>query len=58
MKLSELIEEFVDSKIEGPPEYREWTSIHINSENERRYHARLQELRDAIDAAMQQERKP
>ena len=51
MKLSELIEEFIDLKIEGAPDGSGWISI---DENARRYAAyidRLAEFRSQIDEA-------
>lgn len=53
MRLSELIREYVDLKVEGPPENSEWQTIYNNAARQTEYHQRLTELEDAIDAASQ-----
>ena len=50
MKLSELIEELIDLKIEGPPENNGWQSIKDVAAAQERYYQRMSELREAIDA--------
>lgn len=50
MKLSDLIREYVDMKVEGPPENSEWQSIYSNAVRQTEYHQRLIELEEAIDA--------
>ena len=50
MRLSELIREYVDLKVEGPPENSDWRSIYNNAASQTEYHQRLAELEDAIDA--------
>lgn len=50
MKLSELIREYVDLKVDGAPENSEWQSIYANAARQTEYHQRLAELEEAIDA--------
>lgn len=50
MKLSKLIEEFIDLKMEGEPEGNGWQSIADMADARERYHQKLDELREAIDA--------
>lgn len=54
MKLSEIIEEFVDMKIDGPPIGNGWMSIEAEANHRNNYFERLQELRDAIDNAVKE----
>jgi hypothetical protein len=51
MKLSELIEEFIEMKIQGEPQGSEWRSLRDNAEQRVHWNNYLQELRDKIDAA-------
>lgn len=50
MTLSELIREYVDLKIEGQPEDREWSSIDGNWQRREDYRTRLAEIEEQIDA--------
>lgn len=50
MKLSELIEELIVGRIDGEPENNGWQAISDVAEMRERYHQRMQELREAIDA--------
>ena len=52
MKLSELIEEFIEMKIEGEPEATEWRYFDADTEARMRWRDRLRELRNAIDEAI------
>ncbi len=52
MKLSELIRDYVDLKIEGEPQGSDWTSIESKSRRREEYRERLEELEHAIDAAI------
>ncbi len=54
MKLSELIREYVDAKIEGEPQSSKWRSIGEAADAQQHYHANLRRLEDAIDAAARQ----
>jgi len=51
MKLSELIREYVNLKIEGEPKSSDWVSIDESSSRRREYLDRLEELEEAIDDA-------
>jgi ribonuclease HI len=57
MKLSEMISEYVDLKIEGEPS-NDWASIDQESKDRAAYWTRLQELADAIDAVNIEAVKP
>ena len=50
MKLSEIIREYVDLKIDGEPQSSEWRSTDADFDARRRYYERLDELERAIDA--------
>ena len=52
MKLSELIREYVDLKIEGEPAGSEWESITERSKRRYDYHARIELLEEQIDDAV------
>lgn len=52
MKLSELIEEFIDLKIEGEPAYSEWQSIDWQARAREAYRERVEFLKAEIDAAV------
>ena len=49
MKLSELIRDYIDLKIEGEPSDSEWCSIEQRSRNRSSYYEALDELEKAID---------
>lgn len=49
MKLSELLEEFVDLKIQGCPESGNWQSIDWVADQRRNYYDRLAQLKTLID---------
>jgi hypothetical protein len=49
MKLSEMIEEYVDLKIAGEPVDQHWQSLIYNNQKRQNYHDRLQELKNKID---------
>lgn len=53
MKLSEVIERFIDLKIEGEPERSNWRSIDEDARRREEYHDDLKRLRDQIDAALE-----
>lgn len=53
MKLSKLIEEFIEMKVEGEPPTREWRSIAECAAEREHWNDRLQELRDQIDGAIE-----
>jgi len=52
VKLSQIIREYVDLKVEGAPKFSEWISIDAMSERRSEYHNKLEELEEAIDAAI------
>jgi hypothetical protein len=52
MKLSELIREYVDLKIEGEPSHSDWRSIDADAKMRAAHHQRLAELEDEIDATI------
>lgn len=52
MKLSELIREYVDLKIEGEPAGSDWQSIDTIARQRGAHYMRLMELEEAIDAAL------
>lgn len=49
MNLSDLIEEFIELKIQGEPAYREYNSIEANSLARIGYENRLMVLKQEID---------
>lgn len=54
MLLSELISRYVDLKIKGEPQSREWSSISENRMEREAYKQSLEELETAIDQAVVQ----
>lgn len=52
MKFSELLKEYVDLRIEGAPVPSAWQSIESTSNARNRYHNRLAELEEEMDAAI------
>lgn len=52
MKLSAIIRDYVDLKVEGEPLDREWSSINSNRQRRDDYRERLEGLEKAIDAAI------
>lgn len=46
---SELLEEFIDMRIEGLDVGGDWISIEERYRRQTMYHTRLQELREALD---------
>ena len=49
MSIMDMIDEYIDLKIEGEPKSSEWRSIDANAAARNRYADRLQSLRDQID---------
>jgi len=52
MKLSQIIREYVELKMDGCPQNNGWQSIEDASAVRRGYHERIEELEAAIDAAI------
>jgi hypothetical protein len=49
MKLSEVVREYIELKIEGEPKPREWSSWEVNHHRKQVYLDKLKELEAAID---------
>jgi hypothetical protein len=52
MNFMDLLDEYIDLKIEGEPTANEWRSISENSDARTQYHSRLGFLREEIDAVV------
>ena len=52
MKLSELVREYIDLKIQGEPKSSEWSSISANHQRQQEYSDKLESLEADIDSAI------
>lgn len=53
MSLSSMIEELIDLKVAGEPEYNEFRSINENSTTRMAWQSRIDELKLEIDAIVE-----